>query len=56
MHASRKAERVVVGSSGTALGRDIVLNALDLRRRVAREVMRPRQEIAALNTEASMTE
>jgi CBS domain containing-hemolysin-like protein len=43
-------------SGGTALGRDIVLNALDLRRRVAREVMRPRQEIVALDTEASIAE
>ena len=43
-------------SGGTALGRDIVLNALDLRRRIAREVMRPRQEIVALGTGASMTE
>jgi CBS domain containing-hemolysin-like protein len=42
-------------SGGTALGRDIVLNALDLRRRVVREVMRPRQEIMALGTTASMT-
>src|SRR5258705_1268851 len=40
----------------TALGRDIVLNALDLRRRVARQVMRPRQEITALDTEASIAE
>src|SRR5262245_42397133 len=43
-------------SGGTALGRDIVLNALDLRRRTVREVMRPRQEIVALNTESSMAE
>jgi CBS domain containing-hemolysin-like protein len=43
-------------SGGTTLGRDIVLNALDLRRRIARDVMRPRQEIVALNTEASMSE
>ena len=43
-------------AGGTALGRDIVLNALDLRRRVVREVMRPRQEITALDTEASMAE
>lgn len=43
-------------SGSTSLGRDIVLNALDLRRRVVREVMRPRQEIVALNTEASMAE
>ena len=40
----------------TALGRDIVLNALDLRRRVARQVMRPRPEIIALDTEASIAE
>jgi len=43
-------------SGGTTLGRDIVLNALDLRRRIARDVMRPRQEITAISTEASMTE
>ncbi len=43
-------------SGGTLLGRDIVLNALDLRHRVAREVMRPRHEIVTLNTESSMTE
>lgn len=43
-------------SGGTSLGRDIVLNALDLRRRVVREVMRPRHEIVTLNTESSMTE
>jgi CBS domain containing-hemolysin-like protein len=42
--------------TGTVLGRDIVLNALDLRQRVARDVMRPRQEIAVLDIEASMAE
>jgi CBS domain containing-hemolysin-like protein len=40
----------------TTLGRDIVLNALDLRRRVARQVMRPRQEVTGLDTEASIAE
>ena len=40
----------------TPLGRDIVLNALDLKHRVARDVMRPRREIVGLNTEASMAE
>lgn len=40
----------------TALGRDIVLNALDLRRRLAREVMRPRQEIVAFNIEGTIAE
>ena len=43
-------------SGATPFGRDIVLNALDLRHRVAREVMRPRPEIVGLNTEASITE
>jgi CBS domain containing-hemolysin-like protein len=38
------------------LGRSIVLNALDLRRRVVREVMRPRQEIQALDTEATISQ
>lgn len=43
-------------SGGSAFGRDIVLNALELRRRVARDVMQPRKEIAALDTEASIAE
>ena len=43
-------------AGGPALRRDIVLNALDLQRRIAREVMRPRQEIAALDTEASISQ
>jgi CBS domain containing-hemolysin-like protein len=40
----------------TSVGRAIVFNALDLQRRVAREVMRHRQEIVAFNTEASISE
>lgn len=43
-------------SGATRLGRDIVLNALDLRRRIVREVMRPRQEITVLDTDASIAE
>ncbi|HYV25924.1 MAG TPA: hemolysin family protein [Candidatus Eisenbacteria bacterium] len=43
-------------AGATTLGRDLVLNALDLRLRVVREVMRPRTEIAALDTDASMAE
>jgi len=42
-------------SGATALGRGIVLNALDLRRRIVREVMRPRREIVPLDTEASIS-
>jgi CBS domain containing-hemolysin-like protein len=43
-------------STATKLGQDIVLNALDLRRRVARDVMRPRQEIEVLDTTATVEE
>jgi CBS domain containing-hemolysin-like protein len=43
-------------AGATLLGRDIVLNALELRQRIARDVMRPRQEITALDTHASISE
>jgi CBS domain containing-hemolysin-like protein len=43
-------------TGATAFGRAIVLNALDLRRRLAREVMRPRQEIVALDTETTIAQ
>jgi CBS domain containing-hemolysin-like protein len=43
-------------AGGTALGRDIVLNAISLRQRIARDVMRPRLEIVGLDTEATITE
>jgi CBS domain containing-hemolysin-like protein len=45
-----------VPQSGTAGGRNLILNALDLRHRVAREVMRPRHEIIAFDTDASLAE
>ena len=45
-----------VPQSGTAGGRNLILNALDLRRRVAREVMRPRHEIIAFDTDASLAD
>lgn len=43
-------------SEGTALGRNIILNAMDLPLRRARDVMRPRHEIVTLSADASMTE
>ena len=43
-------------AGGTAVGRNIILNALDLRHRTAREVMRPRHEITAFNTGATIAE
>ena len=36
--------------------RDIVQNALELRHRVARDVMRPRKELVGLDTEATVTQ
>jgi CBS domain containing-hemolysin-like protein len=39
-----------------ARGRSIALNALDLQNRAAREIMRPRQEIAALDAEAPLAD
>lgn len=38
----------------TTLGRDVVLNALDLRRRQAREVMQPRPEVVVFAADASI--
>jgi CBS domain containing-hemolysin-like protein len=43
-------------AGGTAAGRNIILNALDLRHRTVREVMRPRQEISAFNSDATIAE
>jgi CBS domain containing-hemolysin-like protein len=41
---------------GTRLGREIILNALDLSQRIVRNVMRPRMEIAVFDTEAGLNE
>jgi CBS domain containing-hemolysin-like protein len=43
-------------AGATRLGHEIILNALDLSRRIVRNVMRPRMEIAVLDTEAGMSE
>lgn len=53
--------RLVLASSQKQLGdsrfsQDLVQNALDLRQRVARDVMRPRQEITVLDTMAGIAE
>jgi CBS domain containing-hemolysin-like protein len=37
-------------------GRNLVLNALDLHRRIARDVMKPRQDIVVLDTQATIVE
>jgi CBS domain containing-hemolysin-like protein len=43
-------------SGGSSLAREVVLNAIDLRRRMVREVMRPRQDMSVFDTEASIAE
>jgi CBS domain containing-hemolysin-like protein len=43
-------------AGGSALGRHILLNALELRHRVVRQVLRPRKEIVALDTGATIAE
>jgi len=49
--------RLVLATTRSAAGgRNLILNALDLRHRVVREVMRPRHEITAFNTAASLAE
>ncbi|HOW67221.1 MAG TPA: hemolysin family protein [Candidatus Paceibacterota bacterium] len=59
-HSEEEVRLLVTSSfrpkSGGLPGRNIVLNALDLHRRVARDVMKPRQEMVCLDTQASLTE
>jgi CBS domain containing-hemolysin-like protein len=47
---------LITSAPGTAGGRSLVLNALDLPHRIAREVMRPRHEIVAFDTDAGCAE
>lgn len=47
---SEKADEV------SSLGKEILINALDLKRRVAREIMTPRGDVVFLNTEDSFEE
>ena len=51
--------RMMIGAAGDGsdkdqFRRDLVLNAFDLKDRIARDVMRPRREIEGINTEASI--
>ena len=59
LHGTHSEEelRVVVGAAQSSSDRrDLILNALDLRHRVAREVMRPRNEIALFAADATIAE
>jgi CBS domain containing-hemolysin-like protein len=47
---------LAAAQGGPARGRTIALNALDLRNRTAREIMRPRQEIAAFDSSVTVAD
>ena len=47
---------VLATTRSTVGGRNLILNALDLRHRVVREVMRPRHEITAFDTTAALAD
>ena len=46
----------IIKSSDSRTSRNIILNALDLRHRVVRDIMRPRNEIVYLDTSKSLAE
>jgi CBS domain containing-hemolysin-like protein len=60
VHSQEELRLMVTASQkhagSTSLGRAVVLNALDLNRRQARDVMRPRREITSLDTEATIAQ
>jgi CBS domain containing-hemolysin-like protein len=55
-HSEEELRVVLAAAQGAGDRRDLILNALDLRQRTAREVMRPRNEIAAFDTSASLAD
>ena len=56
-HSEEELRLVLATAHGAATrGRTIALSALDLRNRAVREIMRPRQEIAVLDTEATLAD
>jgi CBS domain containing-hemolysin-like protein len=57
LHSEEEVRLVLASAHGAATrGRTIALSALDLRNRAVREIMRPRQEIAAIDVEATITD
>jgi len=56
LHSEEELRLVIASAQTSRGGHNLVLNALDLRRRVVREVMRPRHELVVLNTANSLAE
>jgi CBS domain containing-hemolysin-like protein len=55
-HSEEELRLVLTAARTVTGGRHIILNALDLRQRTAREIMRPRHEITVFSTDATMAE
>ncbi len=55
-HSEDELRMMLASTSGSADRRDLILNALDLRHRTAREVMRPRNEITFFDSAATIAE
>ena len=55
-HSEEELRVVLSAAQGAGDRRDLILNALDLRHRTAREVMRPRNEITAFDTTATLAD
>jgi magnesium and cobalt exporter, CNNM family len=55
-HSEEELRLMLASMETPAGGRNIILNALDLRRRTVREVMRPRHEIIAFSLDATLAE
>ena len=55
-HSEEEIRFVLASAKGSADRRDLILNALDLRHRTAREVMRPRNEISFFDSTATLAE
>ena len=55
-HSEEELRVLLAAAQGAGDQRDLILNALDLRHRAAREVMRPRNEITVFDTSASLAQ
>ena len=55
-HSEEELRVVLAAARGSADRRNLILNALDLRHRAAREVMRPRNEVTFFDADAPITE
>jgi len=56
IHSEEELRLVIASAQNAGGGHNLVLNALDLRRRTVREAMRPRHEIVMFSTEATIAE